>query len=988
MTIAKALEHIDVTDDDRRAFERVLDAPSTTGEGFLGSAVAAGVALTPGVWMLYCSIILQTWDEGGASHAKWLDGLRRLYRPDDDVDDETPRVWADRLLDSVATILEALACPPDDDTTADLAHAFETLGGLCEELGDTDLAYDLFSGVLTLELPHGPYRRRLAERALRLAETAGRTHQIAVCMADIAVSAVAMAETNLATRLDAFDTVELAVERAAQAPARVAKVVAHGLHKLVTPHDWLRCLLPPLIFIIGSDEARKQLAEIVGGDNWPSRASAQPSETWLARMGGLFQAMIWEMEVEQRRFALEPRPEASSAVADWVSWTLNYPPYARAVPHSRSFQRETRFRQNVLLLMHELTHVFSFLGQVGLALTVLRVATLENELTMWSGAGGQEAKPADKLAPVPLPVGNGSLLWRAERGVELTRKAHLLQDAWTPWFEGLAVLAEVAADPMLDPVTINPMTGALRGLVDFHPKPGPDGIFDDKADIVAQFEVFAAQFEQACSEAISAVGPDRLYAYFRNEKVPYFAGYLAVRSVMTAWRQTTGRALTATECMTLLLHATRFGSGETIPDLSLRADTFAEECNSLMVGWVKRLASLPKAAIEDFLMPPEKSGPGRSYIWRSGKPVRVVLDDATVRAEQEAIVRSRLEQAMASLTRPQDAERLAGADPICLDLVRACDTVLPGHARDPDTREMLETQVRTVEHLFTVGSLFPLGRVEARFYSNGDAVGQQGYLLVQLRTTEDHVDTQKPSVNGFGFPITFSESAAIAAQYQLRGKPRMAVTRLIDLGGIAWPGRRVTDTHLLAFSYGDWLHVRGPNQAVDKVIREDPEHFKSLLDLVRVRLLPDEMQAAELSLIAPGQAGAQRTLEWIGTSAAWDVDGKVLPLGDWAALIERGAAAVLNDDARQLGQFEASRVLLCGLWDDTPLANACAQPDGFGHLTRKMAPERDTISSALLRTARVCGADEWLDVHSERVAVGGLRIFARTPLGWDVRAPA
>ena len=351
-------------------------------------------------------------------------------------------------------------------------------------------------------------------------------------------------------------------------------------------------------------------------------------------------AMIWEMEIEEIRLGLEPSIEELSAEADWVAWTVSHPGYARSVPHNRSFMREAKFQENLLVLTHETTHVLSFLGAVGASLTALRVATLDNELRIATAHDGADEAyrkggvagllAADGLAH--LAPNDASMLWLVERGLELARKSQMLQDTWTPWFEGLAIFAEGAADPALDPVGITPVNEALRNLVDFHPTPGPSGVFDSPEDVIRQYEEFTATFERACSEAIAKQGPGRLYAYLTNQMIPYFEGYIAVRGVVASWRRTTGRPLTATSCLSLLLHATRFGIGDFIPDLSLRGEFFGPEAAASMVRWAQGIAALSKEAIEEFIEPPEKSGPGRPYHWREG---RLLRDEFTDEERQE-----------------------------------------------------------------------------------------------------------------------------------------------------------------------------------------------------------------------------------------------------------------------------------------------------------------------------------------------------------------
>ena len=60
------------------------------------------------------------------------------------------------------------------------------------------------------------------------------------------------------------------------------------------------------------------------------------------------------------------------------------------------------------------------------------------------------------------------------------------------------------------------------------------------------------------------LSPGRLEGYLREPVVPYKAGYIAVRSVVSAWRETAGRLLPGTQIFNLLLHATQPGTFEAI----------------------------------------------------------------------------------------------------------------------------------------------------------------------------------------------------------------------------------------------------------------------------------------------------------------------------------------------------------------------------------------------------------------------------------------
>ena len=70
-------------------------------------------------------------------------------------------------------------------------------------------------------------------------------------------------------------------------------------------------------------------------------------------------------------------------------------------------------------------------------------------------------------------------------------------------------------------------------------------------------------------------------------------GFLAVRSVIAAWRRSVGE-LSGHAAIRLLLHITRFGTYSlAVPDLSLDPDEFAVAAQNAMVAWVRRIAELP-----------------------------------------------------------------------------------------------------------------------------------------------------------------------------------------------------------------------------------------------------------------------------------------------------------------------------------------------------------------------------------------------------------
>ena len=264
LVFLKALERIEIPETDKVNFERAVSEPSAANQSFVTHAVSCGVELTPGFWALYALMIIGTWDKGGSNHAKWLPDLRALQEQDSDEEMRSPQ---DVLWRAVAESLQILASARDQNTQRDLIHTVTTAAEQCRSLGDADTAYDLVAGVLMVRLPYGVDRRGVAERALKLAEAAGKPHQIAACTSDIALSLLAVAEVDDGLRLDAFDVVERSVELIGKLSKPFLTVLATEFCQLAGLHQWVRPLLLPLLFTVGDADTRRQLGEVIGSDS-------------------------------------------------------------------------------------------------------------------------------------------------------------------------------------------------------------------------------------------------------------------------------------------------------------------------------------------------------------------------------------------------------------------------------------------------------------------------------------------------------------------------------------------------------------------------------------------------------------------------------------------------------------------------------------------------------------------------------------------------
>lgn len=937
------------------------------------AAHSLGRSLSPGMWAAYLGVIGSSWEQPAARAL-----IRELVMLEKAAADDPSRHWYD-LLEAGLDALAALADGPE--AAPQRLEALDRLARAVEREGDEDLAYNLAAAALDLGPAPGPARLEAAEYALKLASAADRAHQCAFVSIEVLASKLAIDSVEPFARLDAFDACERAVEWILASESPFREMAAQKLLTLVRPHDWLQPAGLPLGTMIAS---LAELRELLGSSTWPARVQRLAQESWLLQLKSLLDAARFENEIEAARLAVTPATKERYANVDWVTWSLDLPAYRRAVPQNRSFLREKKFDENILVLMHELTHALSLLGGIGTALLALRSAGFYNELHLWSDVEGVERGRIEEEIVAPLPLGSARHLFLAERGISLSLKAAALQDVWTPWFEGLACFAEGAADPSQDEDRIAPVAAALRNLIDFQPAVGEPGGHDDRGGLKAAFDRYALEFEQRVSQAIAGRGWQRLWDIAVLKDRHYFAGYLAVRIVVATWRATLGRAITGSEAFNLLLHATRFGTFDPVPDLSLPPEDFHRQARRKMAIWARSLAELDREQLSEFLEAPSRDGVGRLYCWREGKLVGLEAggpEALAVAGSQQAVHERLAREAAETQVGVRTSERLARAG--LLEFAERSRTALLAYLQSPPGHEEIAGQARLMDLLLERGSLFPLGHCSARFFLNLAPEGQPTNLMLFLRTTEAHVDTGAPSVNGLVMPIELEQGSALAQLYAARAVPRVEVTRLIDLGGIAVPQSGAA-IHLLAFRYDRWLHVIGATPATDAMLREDPDRLAYVLDRVRRRLSPDGLEALEKA-IAEGVPGARRTLDWTSAESDWRLPPRMTDATAWADQVRSEAEQLLDPRPRKEAWTEAAVELLGALWGGSPLVRDLA---GSDYLDVIAGHSPQDVVKSMFRTGLRPAEEPWLDENAEPLEADGLFLFEKSSRGWDIRPAA
>ncbi|MEO3475543.1 hypothetical protein AAFN86_27065 [Roseomonas sp. CAU 1739] len=874
----------------------------------------------------------------------------------------------------VGAALAAFALLSEADATSDAAAArcISHMVAPTEAQGRSDLAYDLVAIALELASDDPTERLGLAQRGLALGQAAGKAHQAAACATEAALCLAQLAAVDPGRRLAAFDATDLAVEwiLASDMPFReiFGDRLATGLRE---PANAGLRILGDLMMPHLNPQAKAEVEAQQRGYPWPRRVEVAPRERMPEYVLGQLGPMTCDIEVYRQRLALLPSATRRNPTADWVDWTLAHPGYLQAVPHNHSFLREKHARGNLLDLAHEITHVMTLLGGIGGTLTALRAALLIRQAARWSAAARDMAE-VDELIRVgsalpPLDAAEPRNLPLVELSLELLLKSQALQDSWTPWFEGLAVFGETAADPALDPIGIHPVAEALRALVDYrHPESSNDAARE------AKLNELATDFETHVSEAMQTAAPSRLRHLLGQRDVPYFAGYLAVRAVVACWRRTMGQPLDGAKAFGALLYLTRYAVEEAIPDLSLHSARFAQEAESSMSQWAAAMASLPAESLALILQgpsAPNEAGP--RFLWSGGRPQSVTPEQGEEIALQR--LRQRVIEALRGSRGSVDLARHGPPGTPARELAEAAMPDLEKADEDTQYARTIENTVQMATAWLGHGQLLPIGRADARFFLllDSDPSASIARLTLTIRTAEMNADGSGASVNGISIPLPADVARRLAKAFEARRTPTMEVVRVVDLSqrfvDSMWP--------VLLLRYGDWVHVEGPAGMLPTELAEKPEARQNFANQLRQRLWPDDRYG--LDAVGRGALLARQALGWFDASSGWAQSGS--PFEPWAFHVRGLATSILDDSVRASRQKRAGCALLAAVGLD-----ASIETRGFNELVPP-ADRAETVA-ALFRSARMPISDPWLDTNAPRLALRGFDVFSwQNDIGWDVR---
>lgn len=919
--------------------EAVADVPA-----LLAAAGDRDGRVSPGIWGLTLALLIDIWRRRGEAPpvVEALPVLLQHHPVATGTDaSDAPDSFVALCVDALFLLHWEVSGAGDDDREA-VAAALRAVAGSLRRSGHDRLAARLAIDASSLAVGSSAAAAEAAGEAIAAAQAAADAGLVAFgrVLLATALTAGAVADASLWPR--AFDVAEQAIDALAGLEPTPRRVLAQHLVDALTDDAALRplCAIAAALAQAAPDPAL-----------WQPRVQHEPLGPWLVRVHALYAAGSPWFAVDDARAALQPAATAAHARADWTHWTVDHPAYRRVIPHHRSFLRERDFERNLLVLTHEFTHVLSLLGGVGVALSCLRTAALATELALWRshadpGAGrAPGAEPLQRLAmdgTAPLPPGRSAALAELGQQLALHRKAQRLQAVWTPWFEGLAVYGETAADPLHDAEVIDPVNDALRNLVTMP-------VVGDAAAVQAALRATIEEFQQRSAAALRSQGAARLHDFLNDAQAPYWVGYLAVRAVVAGWRDTLARPLSATQAFRLLLHATRFDHEGMAPSLALGEADFAQAAEQAMLQWVQRLAALDASEIDLLTRAHEGAEPTDHVRWTRGHPARSAADGDTA-ARVAHRLRNGVEQALSGIA---DPFARAGLSP--------------------------DELARHANQSILLGSFLPIGHAEASFHLDIDPGDGAGHLVLLLRTTEHHVDGGS-SMNLDGVNLTPTAARELAVEVARSGATRIEVTRVIDLGGLAAPDLGIAGLHLFALRCGSWFHVHGATNVVDALLGEHPGRASDLRELLRGRLLPDRVMRVERERVASPEFAAVRAIEWLHATTAWDASA---PDGEARAVDARATAERILLHERRAPKDWPLQSLASALLGDAELADRLASSD-FRALTRELPEHRAAFVAALFRSAQEMVPDAVDASLRQALQRNRITILQRRPTGWDI----
>jgi hypothetical protein len=636
------------------------------------------------------------------------------------------------------------------------------------------------------------------------------------------------------------------------------------------------------------------------------------------------------VDVENQRLKLAPKDKSAVALTDLTTWSIDHGAFRQAIPLARSLLREAYWADVLLTLSHEVIHIQSAQGWLGIHLSALRIAATESELRLLSMPGAfhsdGEDDPALRLAVLAgLPI---DALVLVEHQLELVRKAQLLRAIWLPWLEGIAVFGELSGDPTLDGEAATQFSHVISSMIDLL----PDEVASrDDLSISEALRLSRQEAERLYADALEDAGQARLRTYILRDQKRYLAGYLAVRAVLTNLRRF--RPFNGLTAYNALFDITTIGTRSAVPSLALPPAEFEAAARDGMLDWLRRLSLLDEPSVARLA---EASG------W---KWVHDASRDCVQDADADDPLRTgALADVVMPLVMSTRPTRLSGDgdgnEPLPGPPRAAGHGKDATAARTPTSYDALI--VTAADRLNDYMSLVSVGHVTAPFWLS--LGGSAPTLVVAIRVTEKEREHLQPSYAIITIPLSQGQLAQLRGQMSLLRGSRMQVTRYADLAQHA-PGddaSRGLGQNVLGLAYGEFTLV----QPMGLLFRRAAS--PSLTNSVQNRLRPHGIVELDTTVIK-GTAIAERAIEWIESQDFPDDPELEAELGIWKERVLQLARVVLHDDEAELVAAVSNRIVTGLGWQDGDFARV--SETGLRSVCDEESPDLDPLLAAVLNSA-------------------------------------
>ena len=193
---------------------------------------------------------------------------------------------------------------------------------------------------------------------------------------------------------------------------------------------------------------------------------------------------------------------------------------------ARSLLREAHWADVLLTLSHEIIHIQSAQGWLGIPPFGAEDRRHRMRAPRPLSMPGESPSDGDNdlalhLAALPgLPI---EALALVEQQLELVRKSQLLRAIWLPWLEGIAVFGELSGDPTLDGEAATQFSHVISSMIDLLPAEVADR---DDLSIAEALRLSRQEAETLYADALDDAGQARLRTYLLRDQRRYLAGYL------------------------------------------------------------------------------------------------------------------------------------------------------------------------------------------------------------------------------------------------------------------------------------------------------------------------------------------------------------------------------------------------------------------------------------------------------------------------------